>query len=174
MVVSLLAEATNWGLSSQGRCGHWTSRDEFYEGNGSIFGASLVAQLVKNLPAMQETPVRFLGREVPLEKGQATHSSVLGLPWWLRWQRICLQCGRPGLDPWVGKIPLRRAWQPTPVFRPGESHGQKNLVGYSLWGCRELGTTEQLSTAQQYLLCRILSEWEGRERNGASQDIMRV
>ena len=125
-----MAEATNWGLSSQGRCGHWASRDEFSEGNGSIFGASLVAQLVKNLPAMQETPVQFLGREVPLEKGQATHSSVLGLPWWLRWQRICLQCGRPGLDPWVGKIPLRRAWQPTPAFKPGESHGQKNLVGY--------------------------------------------
>ena len=33
-------------------------------------------------------------------------------------------------DPWVGKIPLRRAWQPTPVFLPGESHGQKSLAGY--------------------------------------------
>ena len=32
-----------------------------------------------------------------------------------------LQCGRPGFDPWVGKIPCRRAWQPTPVFLPGES-----------------------------------------------------
>ena len=83
--------------------------------------ASLVAQLVKNLPAMQETPVRFLGQEDPLEKGSATHSSILGLPWWHRWQRIHLQCGRPGFDPWVGKIPWRRAWQPTPVFLPGES-----------------------------------------------------
>ena len=45
---------------------------------------SLVAQLVKNLPAMQETLVQFLGREVALEKGQATHSSILGLPWWLK------------------------------------------------------------------------------------------
>ena len=43
--------------------------------------ASLVAQLVKNPPAMQETPVRFLGWEDPLEKGEATHCSVLGLPW---------------------------------------------------------------------------------------------
>ena len=42
-----------------------------------IRGASLVAQLVKSLPAMQETPVRFLGLEDPLEKGQATHSSLL-------------------------------------------------------------------------------------------------
>ena len=40
-------------------------------------GASLVAQLVKNLPAMQETPDRFLGQEDPLEKGMATHSSIL-------------------------------------------------------------------------------------------------
>ena len=37
--------------------------------------------MVKNLPAMQETLVRFLGREDPLEKGEATHSSILGLPW---------------------------------------------------------------------------------------------
>ena len=36
------------------------------------------------LPAMQATPLRFLGREDPLEKGQRTHSSTLGLPWWLR------------------------------------------------------------------------------------------
>ena len=45
---------------------------------------SLVAQLVKNLPAMQETPVQFLGQEDPLEKGEATHSSILRLLWWLR------------------------------------------------------------------------------------------
>ena len=47
--------------------------------------ASLVAKLVKNPLAMQETPVQFLGQEDPLEKGQATHSSIHGLPWWLRW-----------------------------------------------------------------------------------------
>ena len=46
---------------------------------------------------------------------------MFGLPWWLRWWRIYLQCGRHGLDSWVGKIPWRRAWQPTPVFLPGES-----------------------------------------------------
>ena len=38
-------------------------------------------------------------------------------------------------DPWVGKIPWRRKWQPTPVFLPGESHGQRSLVGNSPWGC---------------------------------------
>ena len=44
------------------------------------YWASLVAQLVKNPPAMQETRVQFLSQEDPLEKGQATHSSILGLP----------------------------------------------------------------------------------------------
>ena len=46
-------------------------------------GGREVAQLVKNSPAMQETPVQFLGPEDPLEKG--THSSILGLLWWLSW-----------------------------------------------------------------------------------------
>ena len=50
--------------------------------------------------------------------------------WWLRRQRICLQSGRPGFDPWFGKIPWRRKRQPTPVFLPAESHGQRSLVGY--------------------------------------------
>ena len=48
-------------------------------------------------------------------------STALGLPWWLRWQRICLDCGEPEFNPWVRKIPWRRAWQPTSVFLPGES-----------------------------------------------------
>ena len=39
--------------------------------------------------------------------------------------------GRLRFDPWVGQIPWRRAWQPTPVFLPGESHGQKSLAGHS-------------------------------------------
>ena len=47
--------------------------------------ASLVAQLVNNLPAMQETLLQFLGWEDSLEKGQATHSSILGLLLWLSW-----------------------------------------------------------------------------------------
>ena len=40
-------------------------------------------------------------------------------------------------DPWVRKIPWRKAWQPIPVFLPGESHGQRSLVGYSPWGHKE-------------------------------------
>ena len=45
-----------------------------------------------------------------------------------------LQCGRPGFNPWIGKIPWKREWLPTPVFWPGEFHGQRSLVGYSPWG----------------------------------------
>ena len=59
-----------------------------------------------------------LGRS--LEKRQATHSSILGLPLWLSWWRICLQCRRSGFDSWVGKISWRRERLPTPVFWPGE------------------------------------------------------
>ena len=44
---------------------------------------------------------------------------------------------RRGFSPWGGKMPWRRAWQPTPVFLPGESHGQRSLAGYGSWGCKE-------------------------------------
>ena len=49
---------------------------------------------------------------------------------------------RRGFDSWVGKIPWRSVWQPTPVFLPGESHGQRSLAGYSLQGRKESDTTE--------------------------------
>ena len=49
---------------------------------------------------------------------------------------------RGGLDPRVGKIPWRRKWQPTPVFLPGEPHGDRSLVVYSLWRCKESDRTE--------------------------------
>ena len=168
--------------------------------------------LVKNLPVMQKTWVRSLDSENPLEKGMATHSSILAwrIPyseepsrlqsmgvaksgtWLSEWhfhfhehwsaflfllfKKIILfysiiglqscfsfrctgfpggtrdkepecQCSRlesHGLDPWVGKIPWRRKWQPTPVLLAGESHGQRSLAGYSPWGCKEL--TTRLST----------------------------
>ena len=51
-----------------------------------------------------------------------------GLPWGLRRQRIRLQCRRPGFDPWVGKIPRRREWQPTSVFSPGDPRQQRGLA----------------------------------------------
>ena len=71
----------------------------------NIIWASLVAQMVKNLPAMRETWVRSLGWE----------------------------------NPW------RRKELPTPVFLPGEFHGQRSLAGYSPWGYKESDMTERLS-----------------------------
>ena len=55
---------------------------------------------------------------------------------------ICPHCrrqGRPGFDPWGGKIPWRRKWQPTPVFLPGKSHGQRSLAGYRPGSCKRAG-----------------------------------
>ena len=55
------------------------------------------------------------------------------------------QCRRPercGVNPWVRKIPWRRAWQPSPVLLPGESHGQRSLAGYSPWGLKESESTK--------------------------------
>ena len=139
--------------------------------------------MVKNLRAMQETWVRFLGWEDPLEKGMAIqyscldnsmdrgawgggcyspwghkesdtterlsttqHSSIFlpgGLPRWLSGRKPACQCKRCGFEPWVGKIPWRRKWQPTPVFLPEKSHGQRKLAGS--WGHKKLDTTEQLN-----------------------------
>ena len=74
---------------------------------------------------------------------------LLRPPWpltaqWLS-SRTHLQCRsrrRHGFDPWVRKILWRRAWQLPPVFLPGEYRGQRSLVGYSPWGCKESATTE--------------------------------
>ena len=49
---------------------------------------------------------------------------------------------RHGFNPSLGRFLWRRAWQPTPVFLPGESHGQRSLVAYSSWGHKGSGTTE--------------------------------
>ena len=56
-----------------------------------------------------------------------------GLSWWLSGKEPSGQCRRHGFHLWVGTIPWWRKWQPTPVFLPGKSHGQKSLVSYSPW-----------------------------------------
>ena len=53
------------------------------------------------------------------------------LPWWLSGKESVCQCKRHGFDPGIGKIPWRRKWQPTLVFLPGKSHGQRSLAGYN-------------------------------------------
>ena len=155
---------------------------------------------------MQETWVRSLGWEDPLEEGKATHSSILawripwtvksmgsqrvghdwvtftlqdigdrlnictlkkkkdlgilkpGLPQWLSGTESACQCKRHKrqvFNPWIGTIPCRRAWQPTPVFLLGESHGQKSLAGYSPQGHKESGISEM--TEHVHILKTYLS-----------------
>ena len=55
----------------------------------------------------------------------------------------CRRCKRHRFDPWVGKTPWRRTWQPTSVLLPGESHGQRRLVGCGPWDHKELDTTKE-------------------------------
>ena len=59
-------------------------------------------------------------------------------------KRVCLQRGRPRFNPWVGKIPWKRKWQPTPVLLPGKSHEWRCLIGFSSWGHKESELTEHL------------------------------
>ena len=58
----------------------------------------------------------------------------------------CRRGRRHRFDPWLGKISIRRKWQPTAEFLPGKFHGQRGLAGYSPYGRKELDMTEQLST----------------------------
>ena len=53
-----------------------------------------------------------------------------------------MQFRKPGFDLWVVKVSWRREWLPIPVFLPGESHGQRSMVGYSPWGLKKSDTTE--------------------------------
>ena len=96
--------------------------------------ASLVAQMVKNPPAMWETWVRSLGWEDPMEEGMATHSNILA------W-RTPMDRGTIHLFIFIYfymfiysyHIYWRRKWQPTAVFLSGKSHRRRSLVGYSPW-----------------------------------------
>ena len=75
----------------------------------------------------------------------------------------CRRCNRGGFYPWVGKIPWRRAWQPTPVFFAGKSHGQRSLAGYSPRGHKELDRIEQLNTHTH--IHTSICVWSSRKRN---------
>ena len=71
-------------------------------------------------------------------------SALEGLPWWLR-EESTFNEGHSGSFPGLGRFPWRWEWQPTPVFLPGEFHGQRSLEGYSPLGCKESDMTEWLT-----------------------------
>ena len=109
---------------------------------------------LKNRAASEFFPFEILKENCILDfRLERVHSGIrkilvwpksLGF-WWCSGKEPACQCRkhkRRGFDPWVGKIPWRRAWQRTPVFLPGESHGQRSLAGCSPWGRKELDTTQ--------------------------------
>ena len=77
------------------------------------------------------------------------------LPRWLSGKESPCQCRRCQFNLWVTKILWRRKWQPTPIFLPGKSHGQRSLVGYSPCGCKRVG--DDLATKQKQPRVSIFS-----------------
>ena len=73
----------------------------------------------------------------------------------------CRRLQRCRFDPWMGKIPWRRQWQPTPVFLPGKFHGQRCLVDYSPWSHKESDTTERAHTHTRTHRAGILPALQG-------------
>ena len=97
--------------------------------------------------------------------GEKRNSSTLGTALWaslMAQMVICLQYRRPGFNHWVGKISWRREWQPTPVFLPGESHGQRSLEGYSPQSHKEPDTNEQLTNTFPFLETLLTSDSQAR------------
>ena len=99
---------------------------------------SLVAQMVKNLPTMQETWVHSLGWEDPLEKGKATHSSILGLPLWSAGKESACNAGDLGSFPGLGRSPGEGNSYPL------QCSGLENPMDYPS-GHKESDTVVQLS-----------------------------
>ena len=83
--------------------------------------------------------------------------SYYRLLWWLSDKASACQCRRGRSHPWIGKIPCRRKWQPTPVFLRGKSHGQRSLAGYTVHGvAKKLDTTYQLNNKHNPYLFDVL------------------
>ena len=67
-------------------------------------------------------------------------------------------------DPWVKKIPWRRAWQPIPVFASKEFHEQRSPVGYSPWGCKESDTTKWITLSKRIVIHLLRHMYHGFSR----------
>ena len=80
---------------------------------------------------------------------------IWGLLRWLSGKESVCHCRRCGFDPWARKIPWSRKWQHIPVFLPGKFHGERSLLGYSPWRCKELDKTEQLSSRSRLVIYYI-------------------
>ena len=74
---------------------------------------------------------------------------------WLKKKKILLPSRRCEFDPWVGKFPWSSKWQPTPLFLPEKSRGQRSLVGYSPWGCKRVNMTQWQNNSNHHH-CMVL------------------
>ena len=108
--------------------------------------ASLVTQLVKNMPAVQETPFWFLGWEVTLEKGELPTPVFLGFPGGSVGKESTCNAGVLGLIPGLGRSPGGGHVNPLQHSCLKNPHGQRSLEGYSPWGHKESDMSEQLRT----------------------------
>ena len=97
---------------------------------------------------MQETPVRFLGQEDLLEKEQATRSIFIGFPSESAGKESACNAGDKGSVPGLERSPGEGHGYPLQYSCLENPRGQRSLVGYSPWGCKESDMTERLSTAQ--------------------------
>ena len=133
-----------------------------YEWGSSLsLDNNLTSTLFFNVPASRTLRNEFLiSISFPVFHMTCPFSQGHGLPWWLRQYSICLQWGRPGFNPWVGKIPWRRKWHPAPVLLPGKSHGQKILVGYGPWGRKESDSAAWLHFLSAKTVCLICFFWQ--------------
>ena len=145
-------------ICEQLRCAR--CRGQHFSGISSLYEAGSI-----NMPISQGAQLRHRGEGHSSQL--LTHrwpSQGRGVHMLNRWVPVCacvpsldiiiqsMQCGRPGFDPWVGKIPWRREMLPTPVFWPGESHGL-----YRPWGRKEWDMTERLSLTLPHPPC--LTGW---------------
>ena len=99
-----------------------------------------------------------LSRIMPDDKDKKINMSNIRLSRWPSGKESacqCSRCRRHRFNPCMGTIPWRRKWQSTPVFLPGESYGQRSLVGCSPWGRRELDATKQITAVGSAILGRL-------------------
>ena len=85
---------------------------------------------------------------------------TMGFPCSSVGKESAFNAGDPGSNPGLGRFPWSRKWHPTPVLLPGESHGQRSLVGYSPWGCKESDTTEKVQIHTHTHTCVLMSSLE--------------
>ena len=105
-------------------------------------------KLRKNLEVQTSHLFKVQESRVDQRKKSISYTQKIRASLVTQWQRI--QCRRLRFNPSVGKIPWKRKWQPTLVFLPGKSYGQRSLAGYSPWGPKRVG--HDLATKQQALL----------------------